>query len=183
MLQVAAMSERKLTEAMTVPETEERLKKVLELHFKDSKGKPFRLGISSWRKVAELETKEERLLSVQPANDLLVHLSFRCFPTYRPVIAAYLKVLSDLVDQNTEGIEDLLVKLTTFRVAETARHTKLVDLLDWYHLSSVKEESGEFDEYLKMKENLRSRKETHHDPLNRYLDRVQKIFDEQKDGE
>jgi hypothetical protein len=87
--------------------------------------------------VAGLESKEERIESIRPANDLLAHLSFRCFPTFRPVIAGYLKILSDIADGNTDEVEEMIENLKEFRLAEVERHRKLVDLMDWYHLSSV----------------------------------------------
>ncbi|MEN8681792.1 MAG: hypothetical protein ABF391_17240, partial [Akkermansiaceae bacterium] len=138
MLQVAALSEKKLSEAMTIPETNERLGKILELHLKDENGIDFRVGLESWRQVAMLESKDERIESVRPANDLLAHLSFRCFPTFRPVIAGYLKILSDIADGKTDEVEEMIGNLEQFRTAELERHRKLVDLMDWYHLSSVK---------------------------------------------
>lgn len=177
MLQVAALSEKKLSEAMTIPETNERLGKILELHLKDENGIDFRVGLESWRQVAMLESKDERIESVRPANDLLAHLSFRCFPTFRPVIAGYLKILSDIADGKTDEVEEMIGNLEQFRTAELERHRKLVDLMDWYHLSSVKKESGEFEDYLKMQENLREGNESHDDPLHQYLDKVQKVFE------
>jgi hypothetical protein len=180
MLQVAALSEKKLTEAMTVPETDERLGEVLELHLKDENGDSFRVVLESWRQVAGLESKEERIESVRPANDLLAHLSFRSFPTFRPVIAGYLKILSDIADGKTDEVDEMMVNLEEFRTAELERHRKLVDLMDWYHLSSVKKESGEFEDYLKMKENLRKGTDSHNDPVHQYLDNVQKVFEKKK---
>ena len=55
-----------------------------------------------------------------------------------------------------------------------------IDLLDWYHLSSVKEESGEFEDYLRVKENLRRGSELRDDPLHEYMDKVEKIFEKSK---
>jgi hypothetical protein len=48
--------------------------------------------------------------------------------------------------------------------------------MDWYHLSSVQKESGEFEDYLKMQRNLRKGNEFEKDPLHQYLDKVQKVF-------
>ena len=48
--------------------------------------------------------------------------------------------------------------------------------MDWYHLSSVKEESGEFEDYLRVKENLRRGESVLNDPLIKYVDQVESIF-------
>ncbi len=182
MLQVAAMSERKLTEAMTVPETEAQLVSSLELHLTDVEGRPFRVGIDAWRQVAALETREERLEAVRPAADLLAHLSFRCFPTYRPVIGGYLQLLSDLATGEAKEPEVVLGNLRIFREAEGKRYDQLLDLMDWYHLSTVKKESGEFEDFLRLRGNLRRGEGgkgdlLKGDPLHQYLDEVQKLFD------
>jgi hypothetical protein len=177
MLQVAALSEKKLSEAMTIPETDERLSGILELHLKNENEEAFRVSLESWRQVAGLDSKEERIESIRPANDLLAHLSFRCFPTFRPVIAGYLKILSDIADGKTEEVEEMIENLGEFRFAEVERHRKLLDLVDWYHLSSVQKESGEFEDYLKMKRNLRKGNGFEKDPLHQYLEKVQKVFE------
>lgn len=177
MLQVAAMSEKKLTEVMTIPETDRRVGKILQLHLKDVRGRPMQVGLDSWRMVAELETKEERLEAVRYTVDLLAHLSFRCFPTYRPVIGDYLEIMSDLVKGKTNNIDERIAGIESYREIEMERHAKVVDLMDWFHLVSVREESGAFDNYLRVRESLRHGGENRNDPLNRYLDKVQTAFE------
>lgn len=177
MLQVAAMSEKKLTEVMTIPETDRRVGKILQLHLKDVRGRPMQVGLDSWRMVAELETKEERLEAVRYTVDLLAHLSFRCFPTYRPVIGDYLEIMSDLVKGKTNNIDERIAGIESYRKTEMERHAKVVDLMDWFHLVSVREESGAFDNYLRVRESLRHGGENRNDPLNRYLDKVQTAFE------
>ena len=176
MLQVAAMSEKKLTEAMTIPETEERLGKILQLNLKDTNGRPMQVGLDSWRLVADLKTKEERIEAARHTADLLAHLSFRSFPTYRPVIGGYIRILSDLAEGKTKDLDERMTNLETYRNAEMERHTKLVDLLDWYHLANVKKESSEFEDYFRVRDNLRKSSYKRTDPMNQYLDRVQQAF-------
>lgn len=176
MLQVAAMSEKKLTEAMTIPETEERLGKILQLNLKDTNGRPMQVGLDSWRLVADLKTKEERIEAARHTADLLAHLSFRSFPTYRPVIGGYIRILSDLAEGKTKDLDERMTNLETYRNAEMERHTKLVDLLDWYHLANVKEESSEFEDYFRIRDNLRKSSYKRTGPMNQYLDRVQQAF-------
>ncbi|MFT6498867.1 MAG: hypothetical protein ACJAT6_001002 [Akkermansiaceae bacterium] len=176
MLQVAAMSEQRLTSAMTVPETESRLVKCFEFYLNDPKGRAYTVGLESWAEVAALETKEERIEALRPASNSLAHLSFRCFPTYRPVIGGYIQILSEIVEGKTKKAITMMENLQTFRNAEVQRHAQLVDLMDWYHLSSVKEESGEFEDYLRVKENLRRGESVLNDPLIKYVDQVESIF-------
>ena len=177
MLQVAAMSEKKLTEVMTIPETDKRVGNILQLYLKDVRGRPMQVGLDSWRMVAELETKEERLEAVRYTVDLLAHLSFRCFPTYRPVIGDYLEIMSDLVKGKTDNIDERIAGIESYRKIEMERYAKVVDLMDWFHLVSVREESGAFDNYLRVRESLRHGGENRNDPMNRYLDKVQTAFE------
>jgi len=177
MLQVAAMSEQKLTEAMTISETEQELAKILEFHLLNSAGQAYRVGIESWPVVAMISTPKERLDSVRPASDLLVHLSFRCFPTYRPVIGGYLSLLSDLAEGKAENPAEVIENLQVFRNAESERYEKLIDLLDWHHLSNIKKESGEFEDFLRLTQNIRKGDDLKNDPVQSYLDEVQEIFE------
>jgi hypothetical protein len=180
MLQVAAMSEQKLTERMTIPETEEQLGKVLELHLRDARGRVYRVGIESWNQVAALATKEERIEAVRPALDLLAHLSFRSFPTYRDVIGEYIRLLSGLAMGKTEGMETALGNLQTFRTAESQRHEQVEDYMDWHHLRSVIKESGKFEDFIRLKKNLRGDEDSSKDPIQEYLDKVQKLYEQPK---
>lgn len=180
MLQVAAMSEANLTEQMTIPETEAVLDKVLKLYFKSKTGRTIERGLEAWPEIAKLETLEERSEIVRPATDLLTYLSFRCFPTYRPVLGGYLQAFNDLAETKTEGVAEVFENLRVYREAEQKRYETMIDLLDWYHISTVQTESGEFEGYLKFKRNIEGSSVKMDDPFNRYLDNVQKIFDRKK---
>lgn len=177
MLQVAAMSEKPLSEAMTIPETEAKLAKALQIHLPMGEGKVRLVGIEDWAEVVALESRDDRLRALRPASDLLSHLSFRCFPTYRPVIGGYLQILANLVEEKDEETAVALENLKTFREAEGRRYEQLIDLMDWFHLSTVKEESGEFDEFLRIRKQIKAEDVQSDDPLNRYLNQVEGIFE------
>ncbi len=177
MLQVAAMSEKKVSQVMTIPETEKRLAKVLKFHLQLPSGKLRTVGINLWSEVASLETQEARLEAVRPALDQLAHLSYRSFPTYRPVIAGYVKVMGDVVQRDLDGVAASLLDLEEVRQAENSRFEKMEDLLDWYHLATVREESGQFDEFMRVQKEAQDSGVNGGDPFNEYLDRVQELFE------
>jgi hypothetical protein len=52
--------------------------------------------------------------------------------------------------------------------------------MDRYHLSTVKRESGEFDEYLKLKKSLEESPKIKGDPIHEYMDRAQNLFEKSK---
>lgn len=179
MLQVAAMSEAPLSEAMTIPETEAELKKSLKLYFKTATGRTIQKNLDAWTEIGELETEEERIAVVRPAADLLTNLSYRCFPTYRSVLVGYLQILEAIAmgeAKDAAEVEKIFENLRVYREAESTRYELMVDLLDYYHISTVQTESGEFEDYLKFKKNVESRPEKKDDPFNRYLDRVQSLY-------
>jgi len=178
-LSVAKMAEKPLSEAMTIAETEERLDKILQLHLKDEKGKVVVRPLEAWVEMADLVIAE-RAEVVRPTLNLLTSLSYRCFPTYREVVGGYMKVLGDMAAGNPDDIDDALGNLAEFRRAEVRRMSQLEDLMDWFHLSTVDQESGEFDDYLKLKEKLREHEPSQDDPVTHYVDQMQKIFEKQK---
>jgi hypothetical protein len=177
MLQVAAMSEAPLSEAMTIPETEVALKKALKLYFKSASGRSVEKELDAWQEILKLETEEERAAVVRPAADLLTYLSYRCFPTYRPVLGGYLQALSDIAKGEPENIDEIFENLRIYRDAENRRFEMVIDLLDYYHISTEQNESGEFEDYLRFKRNVESSTETKSDPFNRYLDNVQRLYE------
>ena len=177
MLQVAAMAEAPLTERLTIPETEEALGKALTLYFKSATGRSIEKGLEAWPEISRLETEEERIAVVRPATDLLTHLSYRCFPTYLPIIGGYLQALSDLATGEPKDLDLVFKNLRAYRDAEGKRFEMVVDLLDYYHISTVQEESGEFEDYLRFKRNLDKGSGQSTDPFNLYLDGVQELFE------
>jgi len=174
--QVAVLAEPSLSQAMTILQTEKELEAALQLHLPNEEGRLAKHGIEAWPQVMDLEDNADRLAAVRRASDLLTGLSYRCFPTYRSVIGGYLKVLSDLTGEERDHILEALDNLNMFREAERRRHQRLEDLLDWYHLSTVQEDSGEFDEYLELKKELNKIVVPADDPLIDYVDRAQRLF-------
>ena len=66
---------------------------------------------------------------------------------------------------------------TAQRLQQDISPTQLIDMMDWYHLVNVREESAAFDDYLKVRENLRKTDGVRKDAMNIYLDQVQRAFD------
>ncbi len=180
--QVAALAAPALTQTMTIELTEKELAASLKLYLPDENGRLVVRELDAWPEVMAMEKNEDRLSAIRQASDMLVGLSYRSFPTYRPVIAGYLKILSDLTGEKSDHIVGALDNLKMFREAERRRYERLVDLLDWYHLSTVQEESGEFDDYLLIKKELEKAEVPADDPLIKYVDEAQQLFDRRKNS-
>lgn len=178
--QVTALAEPALVQVLSIPDTERQLEKSLKIFLTDEQDLALVYSIEAWPEVMDLEENKDRVAAIQQATNMLSNLSFRCFPTYRPVIAGYLKTLTDLTGEERTHIPETLDNLEIFREAEMDRHRRLTDLLDWYHLSTVQEESGEFDDYLALKKELEKDVTPKDDPIIQYVDRAQKLFDRRK---
>ena len=178
--QVTALAEPVLEQVLSIPETDQLLEKSLKIYLRDEEGRTLTYGIEAWPEVMDLEDNKDRVAAIQQATNMLTNLSFRGFPTYRPVIAGYLKTLTDLTGEERAHIAQTLKQLHIFRQAELDRHSRLIDLLDWYHLSTVQEESGAFDDYLSLKKELEKDTTPTDDPIIQYVDHMQKLFDRQK---
>lgn len=175
--QITALAEPNLIQVLSIPDTDAELDRALKLYLTDEEGRPVIYGIEAWPEVMDLEENKDRIAAIQQATNMLTNLTFRCFPTYRPVIAGYLKTLTDLTGEERKHIPETIDHLEIFREAEKRRHERLVDLLDWYHLSTVKEESGAFDDYLDLKKELEKPRKPKNDPIIDYIDRAQELFE------
>lgn len=165
-----------LTESLGVVETESGLEEILKLHFRDAAGtateKPLH---TSWEELSSLPAPA-RSEAVRPVQDALVRLSYRSFPSFRPILAEYQLILAELLRPKPQKIGERLAALQESRVtmAEKARHAR--DYLDWFEITRVRETSGEFEDYLALKERLKVRSEDRKDPVSSYLDRMEKVF-------
>ena len=180
MLQVAAMAQSRLSDAMTIRETEAALERAVFLLIPRDGKTAKSPGLGEWAEVLDLED-EARMEAVRASSDQLVQLSYRSFPTYRQVIAGYMQILAELGAGKAEDVDEALASMEIFRKAESERYEQLLDLMDWYHLTTVKKESGEFDEYLKLKKSLEESPKIKGDPIHEYMDRAQKLFEMPKE--
>jgi hypothetical protein len=177
-LQLADKGAAKLTESLTIAETETALNDALVLRYRDAEGNMRESSIADWNTMAELD-ETERFGAVRRAEDALVRLSYRCFPTYRPILAAYQDVLHKVAQAEEEpgAIAVILDELSATRQTLTTKAERGRDYLDWFEITRARETSGAFDDYLRLKADLRENPRTpRHDPVTRTLDRFDAIF-------
>lgn len=170
------LKEVDLTESLGVADTEAGLVDALKLHFRDAEGVPLEKPLNgNWQELLALPLPA-RTEAVRPVQDALVRLSYRCFPSFRPLIAEYQLILGDLLKPKPQKIAERLAGLEESRLTmtEKARHAR--DYLDWYEITQVRETSGAFEDYLALKERLKTRVSDRKDPVSTYLDRMEKIF-------
>jgi hypothetical protein len=179
-LTLAKLVQPKLTEVLPVLETERELNTALQFHTRDADGNALDRGIEAWKEIAALEDAE-CAEAVRPAEDGLVRLSYRCFPSYRPIIQEYQQILRDLVAGKDDKIEARLAELSEQRVVRAERATHARDYLDFFEISRARDLSGEFEDYMRLKKELELRpRPKRNDHLTEVLDTMQKAYERKK---
>lgn len=164
-----------LVDIYTVPQTETALGEALRLNFRSPEGIFQQKELNAWPELAAMK-EAERLEAVRPAEDALVRLSYRCFPSYRPLLAEYQIVLAAIARDKTKDVPEKLASLAETRATMIARATRARDYLDYFEMKTARETSGAFEDYLRLKERLKSRDSNRRDHVSDYLDRMDKIF-------
>ncbi|MCW1884549.1 hypothetical protein OKA04_07380 [Luteolibacter flavescens] len=176
-LTLARLVQPKLSEVLPVLETERELETALQFHTRDPEGNALDLGLDTWREIIALE-EADRIEAVRPAEDGLVRLSYRCFPSYRPIIQEYQQILRDVAAGKDSKVETRLADLSEQRLVRSQRATHARDYLDFFEISRARDLSGEFDDYMRLKKELELRprpKRTDH--LSEVLDTLQKTYE------
>lgn len=164
-----------LTDIFSVAQTEAALNESLHLDFKDAEGIVRRKELSAWPELSALK-QPERAALIRPARDALARLSFRCFPSYRPMLSEYQLILDDIARDKTTDVAARLAALDERRKTMIARSARARDYLDWFEITRARETSGAFDDYLRLKERLKANPHQRKDPVSDYLDRMEKTF-------
>ena len=168
-------------EFIRVVETEKALNEALVLNFRREDGISQEAPIGRWEEVAKLKP-EERVDAVKIAEESLVRLSYRCFPSYRPLLAEYQVVLASIARGKTEEVAKRLAELEENREVMLAKAKRGEDFLDWFEITRARETSGIFDDYLRLKDRLKANPRRRNDGISRYLDRVEEIFHREDQG-
>lgn len=163
------------TDILDIEKTEAALGEALRLNFRTAEGIQHQKELSAWPELGALE-EPERVAAVRYAQDGLVRLSYRCFPSYRALLSDYQKVLVSLVKNETLEVPERLSELDEIRVTMIARAKRARDYMDWFEITRARTTSGAFDDYQRLKERLKSNPHRRKDALSGYLDRMDKLF-------
>lgn len=180
-LKLADMVAPTTTDVLGVTATEAALVQALQLNFRDPERGLQRRPLAEWEKLGEMEAPE-RAEAVRQAQDSLVRLSFRCFPSYRPLLAEYQIVLGGIARGKTGNTAARLEELRQARGKLLALSDRARDYLDWFEITRARETSGLFEDYMRLKARLEDNPRTRNDHLAQYLDRMNRIFARKGDG-
>ena len=174
-LQLATKGEAPLSESLGVMQTERALEEALRLRRHDAEGNLVEIPLSEWESIAGLPDAE-RVESVRLAEESLLRLSYRSFPSYRPLLREYQALLLDLAKGETKEIAETLTALAETRRTMLTKAERARDFMDWFEITRARETSGAFDDYLNLKARLKDRPITRKDGMSLYLDRIDPLF-------
>ncbi len=176
MLQMANLGALNLlTDVMTIAQTETALTEALQLSLTADDGTRMSKPLSDWQEIISLP-EQERAAAVKPTEESLARLGYRCFPSYRTIIAEYQIVLTSLLKAEPKDIAQQLAALDTRRSTMLAKATRARDYLDFFEISRARETSGVFDDYLRLKERMKINPRRRADHISNYLDAMDEIF-------
>ncbi|MCH7227365.1 hypothetical protein [Haloferula sp. A504] len=175
-LTLAKLADAPLTDSMSIAETERELDRALRLRFQLG-GQMKQIPLSRHAEAGDL-SEADRLIAIRSAQESLNRLSYRCFPSYRPLLLEYQELLVDWAGgEDEQVIEGLRLGLEDTRTIMEARALRGRDFLDYWEISGASELSGSFDDYLRLKRELAERPRVERDdPISRYLDRMEKAL-------
>lgn len=174
-LQLADKGAVPLVESMDVVGTDQELARALKIRYRNAEGNLNEVLFTEWETVPEL-TKAERLEAIRLTEEELVRLSYRCFPSFRPMLNEYQLLLTKWVAGETKGLAESLRKLAEIRQTMVAKAERARDYLDWFEITRARETSGEFDDYLNLKSRLKTQVNPRKDSVSKYLDRLAPLF-------
>ncbi len=174
-LQLANKGTAPLTESLSVAETERGLEEALRIRHRDAEGDVQEIPFHQWQQASEM-TEAERIESVRLAQDDLLRLSYRSFPSYRALLVEYQALLEDFAKGTTAQLPKMLGALSETRQTMVKKAEMARDFMDYFEITRARETSGAFEDYLKLKARLKDQPNRRTDDLSKYLDRLDPLF-------
>ncbi|MGB2403399.1 MAG: hypothetical protein ACPIA7_08320, partial [Akkermansiaceae bacterium] len=176
-LELLELSTARITQVHSILETESRLDKVLKLHYRDANGVVQIVEIDAYDDILKL-APNRRFEAVLAARSELERLSYRCFPTYRPILNEYELILRELSVGDAKNIDSRLSRLRDVRMRMKAAALRTRDYLDWYYITQSRDLSVDFDKYRELSDAIQKEqnRSSHNDSTSSYLDNFQKIY-------
>jgi hypothetical protein len=181
-LEMLELGTAKVSEVFSIFETEKRLNSILVLRYRDEEDVAKTIPIHDYADVIQLKSMRERSEAVAGVRAELSRISYRCFPTYRPLIYEYDMIVSDIVTASADNIDTRLKNLSIKRQQKKNAATRVRDYLDWYDITQSKEITASFREYREFSDKLgeKALRRKEDDFTNNYLERVQRIYGGEK---
>jgi len=176
-LEMAELGTAHMTDVYSIVDTDKRLESILVLRYQDEKKNAVSVGIDGYKEILKLEPAE-RYTAVAGARAELERLSYRCFPTYRPLLGEYEAILREVIDGKDKDINTRLKKLSDVRMKFQEAGKRVRDYLDWHYITQSNEVGGAFKEYRALSDGLQREavRPESNGAAEQYLDQIQRVF-------
>jgi len=179
MIQLAKMSANRLSDVMSMLETEKRLDDITVFKYVKDKKEVF-IQLDDVEAIDELTDEEFNSGLIQGVAQLR-QLSHRCFPEYKPLIQGYMSVYSlyrAKKEKDKKGIPLILERLAEERVNMSAAAIASRDYLDWFVINASEKLSGNYYGFNKvLSDNTKNKQRVRSSIFSDYIDRVQAFHD------
>lgn len=175
-LQLSTMATPPITETMSILLTEQRLEEALKLiQFNKDTKKSAQLTLDNLEQALLLPDLDKQLRNVV-SN--LIYLGTRSFPTYKPIIVEYSKIIAliQLGKTPPDQLKKRLQYVATLRQDCVKAATRSRDYLDWFEITNKNRISNTFDSYMETMKLLRNRQDSADTPLSRYLKDIEVLY-------
>lgn len=105
-------------------------------------------------------------------------LDLRVSTLFRPVVLAYLDIITDLKEGKTKDMEKRLATAHQFALVAYQKSIAVRDFVDFYEANESGGLSGKFDDYLNLPAIIQKELPVREDPISKYLDAIDKEFSE-----
>jgi hypothetical protein len=171
LLQLAQMGVAKMTDILTILETEKMLNLALEFRLMEKDGALLSYSLEDFEKLANLEESSRRLLFSSTAAKL-VQLENRCFPLYKEILYSYGTVINALSHGSVKGVAPVVSRLAEERKLMLDAAERARDYLDWYTIQNASDVKADFSA-LKMSPVPVAK---NRDVLGKYLDLIDSFY-------
>lgn len=180
-LQLSTMATPSVTEALSIQNSEKKLDDLLILLKYDPETRASkRIPLSNLEEALKLPDLRNQLSNI--LNNLS-YLSNRNFPTYRPIIMDYMKIIALIQNSgitkktlDKKSIQERLDKLAKFRALSLQAANRSRDYMDWYEINSRNTLSNTFSSYMSTMKMLRDPARTSPTPIGKYLDDIEALY-------
>ena len=133
--------------------------------------------ISSYKDLLALNPKQRRLILTSPLAQLQ-RLSYRAFPTYKPLIYEYTAIIGEISDGKDKDTLTRLNRLQSTRQNMLTAGSHATDYLNWYYITQSNDLSDNFTKFRKLSEKIEqeSISPAASSQLGRYLDNIQNLY-------
>lgn len=159
---------------LTADATSRQLDALLRIELPiDKAGTKKVFAISEYEQLLKVPGSRAALAGVQRS---LVALSTQANALFRPVVADYEQICASLARGKTKRIRERLAEVERYRLLVLNRMSDIVDYLNWYEATQLRDSERAFDSYLKAVNDQSQEEQKSSDAVSRYLDQLEKEY-------